>query len=98
MGRLNRPYPVGVPKKAKTPRPPNVQAPKRRDSKPARASGFATLRPYWPWIATGVAAVAILVVVMVATSGGGGSGVSDTSVRKAMATAGCKYRSVKPFP
>ena len=97
MGSLNRPYPVGVAKKAKTPRPPNVQAPKRRDSKPARASGFTKLRPYWPWIATGVAAVAILVVALVATSGGS-SAVSDAAVKKAMTAAGCTYSAVKPFP
>jgi hypothetical protein len=86
-----------VPKKAKTPRPPSVQAPKRRDSKPARTSGVSALRPYWPWIATGVVAIAALVIVLVATSGGG-STTSDASVKQAMVAAGCTYRDVKPFP
>jgi hypothetical protein len=87
-----------VPKKAKTPRPPSVQAPKRRDSKPARASGLAALRPYWPWIATGAVAIAALVIVVVATSGGGGSGTSSANVKQAMVAAGCTYRDVKPLP
>ena len=93
------PYPVGVPKKAKTPRPPSVQAPKRRESKPARTSGLAGLRPYLPWIATGVVAIAALVIVVVATSGSGGSsGTSSVNVKPAMVAAGCTYRDVKPFP
>jgi hypothetical protein len=87
-----------VPKKAKTPRPPTVQAPKRRDSKPARSSGLAALRPYWSWIATGAAALAILVGVVIATSGNGSSGPSTATVRKAMVGAGCSYRTVKPLP
>src|SRR4029077_2480755 len=95
-----RPYAVPVAKKAKTPRPPSVQAPKRRDSKPARASGLAGLRPYWPWIATGAAAIAALVIAVVATSGGGGSSsvASTAGVKQAMVAAGCTYRDVKPLP
>jgi hypothetical protein len=89
---------VGVPKKAKTPRPPTVQAPKRRDSKPTRGSGLTALRPYWPWIGTGAAALAILAGVVIATSGGGSSGPSTATVQKAMLAAGCTYRTVKPLP
>jgi hypothetical protein len=89
---------VLVAKKAKTPRPPRtVQAPKRRDSKPVRASGLAGLRPYWPWIGAGATAVAVVAIVMVAT-GGGSSGTSDAAVKKAMTAAGCTYRTVKPLP
>ena len=87
-----------MPKKAKTPRPPSVQAPKRRDSKAARPSGLAGLRPYLPWIGAGAAAIAVLVVVVVVTSGGGGSTVSDTTVKQAMVAVGCTYRDVKPLP
>jgi hypothetical protein len=88
-----------VPKKAKTPRPPSVQAPKRRDSKPARGSGLSGLRPYWPWIGAGVVAIAALAIILVATSGGGsGSATSDAAVKQAMVAAGCTYRDVKPYP
>jgi Protein of unknown function (DUF3105) len=76
-----------------------VQAPKRRDSKPARSSGFEVLRPYVPWIATGAVAIAALVIVVVATSGGsGGSGPSAAGVKRAMVAAGCTYRTVTPLP
>jgi len=86
-----------MPKKAKTPRPPRtVQAPKRRDTKPARSSG---LPPHWQWFATAAAAVVAVVAVVLATSGGsGGSAVSDAAVKKAMKAAGCTYKAVKPLP
>jgi hypothetical protein len=85
-----------VAKKAKTPRPPRtVQAPKRRDNKPARSSG---LPPYWPWIAGAAAAVVLVVGVVLATSGGGSSGTSTADLKKTMVAAGCTYRNVKPLP
>jgi hypothetical protein len=93
-----RPYAVPVAKKAKTPRPPSVQAPKRRDSKPTRPSGLAGLRPYWPWIAAGAAAIAVVVIVVVVTSGSGSPVINDAGVKQAMVAAGCTYRDVKPLP
>ena len=88
-----------VPKKAKTPRPPRpVQAPKRRDSKPARATGLGGLTSRWQLVSGAAIAIVLVVVVVLATGGGGSSSINEAAVKKAMTTAGCTYRSVKPFP
>jgi Protein of unknown function (DUF3105) len=72
-----------------------VQAPKRRDGKPARSS---RLPSYWPWIGGSAAAVAIVVGVVLATSGGGSSGANAAALKQTMVAAGCTYRNVKPLP
>jgi len=86
-----------VAKKAKTPRPPRpVQAPKRR-TEPRRRSGASPL-PRWAWAVIGAGAVAVVAVVAALAFGGGSSGTNDASVAKAMTSAGCTYRAVRPKP
>lgn len=72
-----------------------MQAPKRRvDTR--SGSPFSSL-PKWSW-AVGGAAVVALALVAAFAFGGGSSGVSDAAVAKAMASAGCTYKSVPPRP
>jgi uncharacterized protein DUF3105 len=90
------PYPVGVPKKAKTPRPPRtVQAPKRRVDHTTR-DAWAGL-PRGAWLGGAAGAVAVVIVIVLVTSGGS-SATSEAVVAKAMKGAGCTYRTVKPLP
>jgi hypothetical protein len=85
-----------VPKKAKTPRPPQrVQAPKRRDSAPTtRRSPLAGI-PRWAYLAA-VVVIAAIVAAVLALSGGSKSSV--TNVKATMLAAGCTYRDVPPLP
>jgi hypothetical protein len=86
-----------VAKKPRTPKPPAVQAPKRRDTK--SGGGLAAI-PLWGWLAGGAAIVAIVVVVVVATNNTSSSGSStdSASAKAAMLAAHCTYRDVNPLP
>jgi hypothetical protein len=76
-------------KKAKTPPPPRVQAPKTRTD-PAASARRARLVLY-TLAATG--ALALVVVLAIIFSGGGGGG-SSQNVAGAMKSAGCDFKTV----
>jgi hypothetical protein len=83
-------------KKPKTPTPPRVQAPQRRDTK--SASSIADLAGGQRALLYGIAGagiVALVVVVLVIALGGGSS--SDKKVASAMAAAGCSFKTVKAY-
>jgi hypothetical protein len=84
-----------VAKKSKTPRPPTVQAPKRRDSSPARGSSLLAGVPRWTYLAA-VVVIAAIVGAVFALSGGSKNAAAD--VKATMTAAGCTYRDVKPLP
>lgn len=83
-------------KKPKTPTPPRVQAPQRRES--GGGSAFSDLAAGPRLLLYGVAAagvVALVVVVLVIALGGGSSG--DKKVASAMTAAGCTFKTVKAY-
>jgi hypothetical protein len=85
-------------KKARTPKPPPVQAPKRRDTPRARPSrGGLGAVPVWGWAVGGLVVAGIVAAVAIAATSGG-SGSSTSSVKATMTAAGCTYRDVKPLP
>jgi Protein of unknown function (DUF3105) len=81
------------PKKARTPRPPKVQAPKTRATPRDRDDRRARMILY-ALGGSGVLALAIVLIV-IATAGGGGGGTSVAAVQKAMSAAGCTFKTVK---
>jgi hypothetical protein len=84
-------------KKPKTPTPPRVQAPQRRDDK--GGSALAALPGSQRLLLYGLAGagvVALVVVVLVIALGGGSSG-SDSKVASAMTAAGCTFKTVKGY-
>jgi hypothetical protein len=83
-------------KKPKTPTPPRVQAPQRRDSKggSSLADRVGGQRALLYGIAA-VGVVAVVVVVLVVALGGGSS--SDKKVASAMTAAGCSFKTVKAY-
>jgi hypothetical protein len=91
-----------VAKKTRTPPPPRRPGPP-----PGRRPAPAKARPplderrrrqiYWG--GGGLAVVAVVAIVLAILLSGGGSGrPSDADVAKAMAAAGCTFKSVKPLP
>jgi hypothetical protein len=86
---------VGVAKKARTPKPPPVKAPRRRDSPRKRPAV-----PAWAWVVGGLVAAGVVAAVAIASlsGGSGGSSSGSSDVKSAMTAAGCTYRDVKPLP
>jgi uncharacterized protein DUF3105 len=87
---------VDVPKKARTPKPPPVQAPRRRETPRTRTDRSAV--PAWAWVAGGLVLAGIVAAVAIASLSGGGSSTSSSNVKALMTSAGCSYRDVKPLP
>ena len=86
-------------KKARTPKPPPVQAPRRRDTpRPKRTGGGFRSVPVWGWVAGGLLLAGIVAAVAIASMSGGSGGSSESGVKAAMTAAGCTYRDVKPLP
>jgi hypothetical protein len=85
-------------KKPRTPTPPRVQAPQRREGgKGKGGSAMSELPVNQRLLLYGVAAagvVALVVVVLVIALGGGSS---DKNVASAMTAAGCTYKTVKAY-
>jgi hypothetical protein len=84
------------PKKARTPRPPKVQAPKTRSTPRDDNDRRARLILY----ALGGSGVLVLAIVLIviATAGGSGKGSADSKVAAAMKAAGCTLKSVPVLP
>jgi len=81
-------------KKARTPQPPRVQAPIRRDAKAGSGGPKLPELPRWALLGgAGAIVVVVAVVALLATSGNSNAGIAKT-----MTAAGCTYRDVKPFP
>jgi hypothetical protein len=80
------------PKKARTPRPPRVQAPKTRTGPREPSDRNARLLLY-ALAGSGVLALAIGLVVIVAA--GGSSSPTTSDVEVAMKAAGCTFKTVK---
>ena len=72
-----------------------MQAPKRRvDTRPKTRNGGL---PRWSWAVLGGVIVVVAVVAALAF-GRGSSSTAEAAVAKAMAAAGCRYKSVPPKP
>jgi len=83
-------------KKPRTPTPPRVQAPQRRDDKRSGSGLDMGLRHralLYGVAAAGIVALAIVVAVIAVAGGSAGS----KKVAAAMATAGCNFRTVKAY-
>jgi hypothetical protein len=87
-------------KKPRTPTPPRVQAPQRRDGSSRKAPSPDAVADRNRLILYGIAAagfVGIIVVIALVAFGSGGSGSSDKQVAAAMSAAGCSYKTVNAY-
>jgi hypothetical protein len=82
-------------KKARTPRPPVVQAPKRRETRSGGRSGLGSTAR-WVLVGAGVLVAGVVAALALGLTGGGES--ASAQVETAMKSAGCTLRAVKPLP